>query len=104
MNAVPGGVGTDPRAALFRWTEQVAPTDASWFEGKMASLSGSLFVGDYVNGQLHRYTLDDAGTQVIAHDITFDHTGGIVEVSEGPGGWLYFISPATSAIYRIVPT
>ena len=97
------GVGPNPRAPLFRWTEQIAPTDVTWYVGAMASLSGSLFMGDYVTARLHRFELNAEGTQVRSHSITYKSSAKIVDVSEGPGGWLYFMSPSTSSIYRIVP-
>ena len=98
------GVGPDARPPHFRWSEQVAPTDATWYVGSMASLSDGLILGDYNNGQLHRFTFTSTGTAVTGHTIVYDHSGGIVDVSGGPGGWLYFMSPATSTIYRIMPS
>jgi 23S rRNA U2552 (ribose-2'-O)-methylase RlmE/FtsJ len=44
--------------------------------------------------------MNDSGTAVQADRII--HSGeSIVDVSKGPGGWLYFMTP--SAIHRIVP-
>jgi glucose/arabinose dehydrogenase len=98
------GVGSNPKAPLYRWRSAAAPTDAAWYTGSMSSLSGALFVGDYVYGRLHRFTFNADGTNVTGHQVVFDSSARIVDVSEGPGGWLYFMSPSTSSIYRIVPS
>ena len=93
------GVGDEPRGPLWRWSDIVVPTDATWYSGRMKSLSGSLYVGDF-DGNLHRFFLNSKGTRVRKHRIV--HRGSsIVDVAKGPGGWLYFVTP--SAIFRIVP-
>jgi glucose/arabinose dehydrogenase len=45
--------------------------------------------------------MNKQGTKVTADRIVYDGGDGIVDVTEGPGGWLYFAT--SSAIYRIVP-
>ena len=93
------GVGTDPVGPLKSWTPPIVPTDLWWYRGRMGSLSGSLYMGDY-DGNLHRFVMNDRGTRVREDRII--HSGNsIVDVSKGPGGWLYFMTP--SAILRIVP-
>lgn len=93
------GRGEDPVDPLKRWTPVIVPTDPWWYRGRMKKLSGSLYMGDF-NGDLHRLVMNDKGTQVTADRII--HSGDpIVDVSKGPGGWLYFMTP--SAIFRIVP-
>jgi hypothetical protein len=67
----------------------------------MKSLNGSLYVGGYGDEELHRLVLNDRGTNVTA-DRTIYSGDPIVDVSKGPGGWLYFLTP--NAIKRIVPT
>jgi glucose/arabinose dehydrogenase len=93
------GDGDDPRGPLWRWSDIVVPTDVTWYAGRMKSLSGSLYVGDF-SGNLHRFFLNAKGTRVRKHRIIHRSTQ-IVDVTKGPGGWLYFVTP--SAIFRIVP-
>ena len=94
------GVGSNPVAPMKRWTPTIAPTDPWWYGGSLAALRGSIYLGDFNTGSLRRITLNDAGTAVRAISITFRAPSGIVDVSSGPGGWLYFATQ--SAIYRVV--
>ncbi len=94
------GVGPDPRGPLRRWSSIVVPTDAWWYEGRMKSLSGSLYAGDF-DGNLHRFFMNRKGNKVREDRVIHSGSGAIVDVTKGPGGWLYFVT--TSAIYRIVP-
>ena len=92
-------MGADPVGPLESWTPTIVPTDLWWYQGRMGSLSGSLYMGDY-EGSLHRFVMNERGTRVREDRII--HTGdSIVDVAKGPGGWLYFVTP--SAILRIVP-
>lgn len=93
------GVGKNPVTPLKRWTPPIVPTDLWWYKGRMRALSGSLYMGDY-SGNLHRFVMNDRGTRVRADRIIYSGDA-IVDVSKGPGGWLYFMTP--SAIMRIVP-
>ncbi|MDQ4024793.1 MAG: PQQ-dependent sugar dehydrogenase [Actinomycetota bacterium] len=93
------GVCTDPRGPLRRWSSIVVPTDPWWYEGRMKSLSGSLYVGDF-HGDLHRVFLNAKGTRVRRDRVVHSVPDGIVDVSKGPGGWLYFMTP--NALYRVV--
>jgi glucose/arabinose dehydrogenase len=95
------GVGAQPRRPLFRWRSVVVPTDAWWYRGRMKALSGSLYVGDYATGRLHRFRLDPTGSRVRAHRIALDAASGVTDVAKGPGEWLYFMT--SDAIRRIVP-
>lgn len=93
------GRGANPVAPLKSWTPVIVPTDPWWYRGRMKKLSGNLYMGDF-SGNLHRFVMNDKGTQV--HRDRIIHRGDpIVDVSKGPGGWLYFMTP--SAIFRIVP-
>ncbi len=93
------GVGDRPKPPLRRWSEIIVPTDPWWYRGRLKALNGSLYVGDF-DGRLHRIVLNDKGTRVRADRIIHTAPDGIVDVSKGPGGWLYFLTPG--AIYRIV--
>ncbi|MGH2818293.1 MAG: PQQ-dependent sugar dehydrogenase [Actinomycetota bacterium] len=92
------GVGPNAKRPMKRWTPVIVPTDLWWYRGRMKALSGSLYMGDF-QGRLHRLVLNRKGTAVRRDRII--HSGNsIVDVSEGPGGWLYFMTP--SSIRRIV--
>jgi aldose sugar dehydrogenase len=94
------GVGPNPVAPMKRWTPTIAPTDPWWYRGRLTALRGSIYLGDFNTGTLRRITLNQAGTAVRSIGITYRAPSGIVDVSNGPGGWLYFATQ--SAIYRIV--
>jgi aldose sugar dehydrogenase len=92
------GVGSNPKRPMKRWTPVIVPTDLWWYRGRMGALSGSLYMGDF-HGDLHRLILNRRGTNVRRDRII--HSGNsIVDVSKGPRGWLYFMTP--SSIRRIV--
>lgn len=92
------GVGPNPRGPLRRWSDIVVPTDAAWYSGRLKSLSGSLYAGDF-DGNLHRFFMNAKGTRVKEDRVVYSGSA-IVDVAKGPGGWLYFVT--TGAIYRIV--
>jgi hypothetical protein len=85
---------------MKRWTPTIAPTDPWWYGGSVEALRGSIYLGDFNTGSLRRITLNQAGTAIRSIAITYHAPSGIVDVSSGPGGWLYFATQ--SAIYRIV--
>ncbi len=93
------GVGGRPTPPLKRWTPTIVPTDPWWYVGRMKALSGDLYMGDF-QGSLHRLVMNERGT-AIKRDRIIYRGDGIVDVSKGPGGWLYFMTP--SSILRIVP-
>lgn len=95
------GVGANPKSPLFRWSSVVAPTDAWFYQGRTRALVGSLYVGDYLTGRLHRFRLTRKGARLRSHSIVHDDDGAIIDVAEGPGRRLYFAT--TDAIRRIVP-
>jgi glucose/arabinose dehydrogenase len=94
------GVGPNPRGPLVRYSNIIVPTDPWWYRGRMKSLNGSLYFGGYGDEELHRLVMNDRGTRV-TDDRTIYSGDPIVDVSQGPGGWLYFMTP--NAIKRIVP-
>ena len=107
----------------FIWLKPVAPTALKFFNsvklGKQ--YQNNMFVGDYKNGNLYHFKLDQARTGLVlngtlANKISntpqdsqplifasgFD--GGITDLQVGPDdGYLYVLTFAGS-IYRIVPT
>lgn len=95
------GVGPNPKRPLKRWSDVIVPTDPWFYEGRMRRLSGDLYVGDFSAGKLRRVHLNRKGTRVRRIHSIHDASEGIVDVTKGPGGWLYFATP--SSIRRIVP-
>jgi glucose/arabinose dehydrogenase len=94
------GVGPNPKGPLRRWGSIIVPTDPWWYRGTVGKLNGSLYVGDF-NGALHRIRLNKKGNRLRRDRIIHRAPNGIVDVSKGPGGRLYFMTPG--AIFRIVP-
>lgn len=94
------GVGSNPKGPLVRWTPTIVPTDVWWYRGALRSLSGSVYMGDFSSGALHRFNLDSTGRHVLSRRVILHASGGIVDVSKGPRGLLYFLTP--TAIYRLV--
>ena len=95
------GVGPNPKRPLRRYSTVIVPTDPTWYRGRLEALSGSLLMGDYGNGRLHRFVLNAKGTRVKKERVIYDGES-IVDVAKGPGGWLYFLTP--TAIKRVVRT
>ncbi|CAN5742033.1 PQQ-dependent sugar dehydrogenase [soil metagenome] len=93
------GVGPNPKRPLKRWRSIIVPTDAVWYRGRLRALSNSLFVGDFATGRLHRFVLKRRGTRIKRSIITFNGSRGIVDLTRGPGGWLYMAT--SSSILRI---
>jgi hypothetical protein len=85
---------------MKRWTPTIAPTDPWWYGGTIVALRGSIYLGDYNTGTLRRITLNAAGTAIRSIVVTYQASGGIIDVSSGPGGWLYFATQ--TGIYRII--
>ncbi|MGI8775331.1 MAG: PQQ-dependent sugar dehydrogenase [Actinomycetota bacterium] len=94
------GVGPNPKPPLVRWSQIIVPTDPGWYKGRMPALSGDLYMGDF-QGRLHRFVMNDRGNGVLEDRIIHRADNGIVDVSKGPGKWLYFMT--TNAIKRVVP-
>jgi glucose/arabinose dehydrogenase len=92
------GVGPRPKGPLTRWTPTIVPTDPWWYQGRLKALSGAVYMGDYETGSLHRFRLDSTG-HLVSQRVIFHASEGIVDVSKGPGRWLYFLTP--TAIYRL---
>lgn len=94
------GVGPDPKPPAWRWSSVIAPTDLTWYTGKLKSLAGTLYMGDYLNGRLYRFVMNKRDNKPKAVRTIHDTGAPIFDVSEGPGGWFYFLTP--NSIDRIV--
>lgn len=95
------GIGPQAMGPMRRWTPPIVPTDLTWYSrGEIRALNGSLYMGDFSTGRVHRFRLNDRGTEVRSHNVIYDAPNGVVDVSKGPGGFFYILT--SSAILRIV--
>ena len=94
------GVGDNPRGPLVAWTPPIVPTDPWFYTGVTQELAGSLLMGDFGSGKLHRFVMNKDGTKVVRDEVVFDSPRQIVDVTEGPGELVYFATP--DSIYRLV--
>ena len=94
-------VGPNPKAPMKRWTPTIVPTDPWWYFGKFKALNDSLYMGEHnSSGRLHRFVMNNKGTRIRKDRIIYNANSSIVDVSKGPGGWLYFLTRST--LFRIV--
>jgi len=93
------GVGPNPKGPDVRWSSIIVPTDPTFYRGKMKSLSGDVYTGDF-GGRLRRMIMNRKDTRVRRERIILSGQSGITDVTEGPGGWLYFAT--MNGIKRIV--
>jgi glucose/arabinose dehydrogenase len=107
----------------FTWQQTVAPTGLDFLDsrGLGATYQNDLFVGDYNNGNLYHFDLNESRTQLVlgggladraldpgdqVGDILFGTGfGGITDVKVGPDGYLYVLTfqDDGGSIFRIVP-
>ncbi|HJU34097.1 MAG TPA: PQQ-dependent sugar dehydrogenase [Nitrososphaera sp.] len=107
----------------FTWQQTVAPTGLDFLNsgGLGAAYQNDLFVGDYNNGNLYHFDLNENRTQLVLgggltdraldpgdeiDDILFGTGfGGITDVKVGPDGYLYILTfqDGEGSIFRIVP-
>jgi hypothetical protein len=59
-----------------------------------------MYVGSYGDGKLHRLVLNDRRTRLRHDRVIYQSDESIVDVSTGPGGWLYFLTP--NGIFRVI--
>jgi len=110
------------RAPEFIWNKNVAPTALKFFDStKLGNqYQNDMFVGDYKNGNLYHFDLNQARTGLVlngtlsnkisntpndSQPIIFasGFDGGITDLQVGPDGYLYVLAFAGS-IYRIIPS
>ena len=107
----------------FTWQQTVAPTGLDFLNstGLGAAYQNDLFVGDYNNGNLYHFDLNENRTQLVLGGGLADRAldpgdqvgeilfgtgfGGITDVKVGPDGYLYVLTfqDGGGSIYRIVP-
>ena len=94
------GVGPNPKGPEVRWRNIIVPTDPTFYMGRMKSLRGDVYTGDF-GGRIRRLIMNQRDTRVRRERIILSGQSGITDVTTGPGGWLYFAT--TNGIKRIVP-
>lgn len=107
----------------FTWQQTVAPTGLDFLDSSAlgATYQNDLFVGDYNNGNLYHFDLNENRTQLVLGGGLADRAldpgdevgeilfgtgfGGITDVKVGPDGYLYVLTfqDDGGSIYRIVP-
>jgi aldose sugar dehydrogenase len=107
----------------FTWQQTVAPTGLDFLNSSAlgAAYQNDLFVGDYNNGNLYHFDLNENRTQLVlgggladraldpgdeVGDVLFGTGfGGITDVKVGPDGYLYVLTfqDDGGSIFRIVP-
>jgi glucose/arabinose dehydrogenase len=115
-----GGKGkySDPE---FEWGDTVAPTAITFLNSDKLGIQyeNDIFVGNVKGGRIFNFDLNDDRTELVLNDplddkvaytydeledITFAHGLGIItDIEVGPDGYLYVVSLAHGAIYRIIP-
>ncbi|MGH2805790.1 MAG: PQQ-dependent sugar dehydrogenase [Actinomycetota bacterium] len=93
------GVGPNPKPPIRRYSSIIVPTDMTWYTGKLRLFHG-LLMGDFGNGRLHRFILNAKENRVRQDRIVHNSGSGILDVAEGPGGWVYYLT--SGSIMRIV--
>ena len=93
------GVGPNPKPPFVRYGSVIVPTDLTWYTGRLQQFRG-LLMGDFATGRLHKLVMNDNHTDITRDRIMHNGGDGIVDVSEGPGRWVYYLTP--EAIMRIV--
>jgi glucose/arabinose dehydrogenase len=66
-----------------------------------AAFRGDFFFCDYNAGQLERAHMDAAGKNITSVDIFVTGVNGIVDVSVGPDGALYYVGRGQDNVYRL---
>jgi aldose sugar dehydrogenase len=114
------GKYSDPE---FTWQQTVAPTGLDFLDSSAlgAAYQNDLFVGDYNNGNLYHFDLNENRTQLVLGGGLADRAldpgdevgdtlfgtgfGGITDVKVGPDGYLYVLTfqDENGSIFRIVP-
>jgi len=106
----------------FTWQQTVAPTGLDFLNSSAlgAQYQNDLFVGDYNNGNLYHFDLNENRTQLVLEGGLADRAldpgdevdnilfgtgfGGITDVKVGPDGYLYVLTfQDEGSIFRIVP-
>jgi glucose/arabinose dehydrogenase len=93
--------GPDPVPPQLVFTPTIAPTGIAFCDGCGLGPrhEGAMFFADYVNGDIHRATLDEARERVLQAEVVASAPDLALSVEVGPDGALYFSSYI--AIFRL---
>ena len=114
--------GEDYSDPEFTWQQTIGPTGLDFLNSSAlgAQYQNDLFVGDYNNGNLYHFDLNENRTQLVLEGGLADRAldpgdevenilfgtgfGGITDVKVGPDGYLYVLTfQDDGSIFRIVP-
>jgi aldose sugar dehydrogenase len=118
-----GGKGQYSRPE-FIWKDTVGPTALKFLDSDKygKEYQNDMFVGDWNNGYLYHFELNQNRTELVLHGLLADKVahnpneinkseiifgkgfGGITDIEVGPDGYLYLVSIGYGKIFRIVPT
>ena len=105
----------------FTWKDTVGPTGIKFFNSDKFGLEykDSIFVGDFHNGNIYHFNLNDNRTSLLLDGMLADRIAdspgelekvifaegfsGITDLEVGPDGYLYVLSIGQGAIYKIAP-
>jgi glucose/arabinose dehydrogenase len=91
-------------APIIRFTPVIAPTGITFYTGSVfPQFRNSLFLVDFNTGRVRRFVVDESNQgRIQSSEVVVDGGfGELLDIVEGPDGFLYFSSP--NAIWRIVP-
>lgn len=92
---------------LLSYTPTIAPSGILFYDGAaFPQWRGDLFFCDWNFGELHRITLNESRTQVVAERIlNLGEATCRIDIVQGPEGGLYFgtVNEGDGAIYRLLP-
>ncbi len=99
------GVANDPRFVdpILTYTPNIAPTDATFYTGdKLPSdFRYNLLFGAWNTGDITRVVLKEPDYRiVVSATVIFHNPSGILDVEDGPDGYLYFTD--SNSIMRLV--
>lgn len=90
-----GGGGVT--AALTCWTPTIAPTGIAAYTGDNfeSEYLNDLFVGDFNAGRIWRLDMTPDGLTFLDREVFHDEPTAILDVVDGPDGYLYFCTAGT---------
>jgi glucose/arabinose dehydrogenase len=91
-------------APITRFNPVIAPTGTTFYTRSVfPQFKGKLLVADFNQGKIRAFTVDESqsGRVVDSQTVLNGGFGSLLDIVQGPDGYLYFSSP--TAIMRIVP-
>jgi len=84
--------GPDPIQPEHTWNPVIAPTGVAFCDGcgLGSATEGTLLVGDYNTGRIHRLTLTESRLGVTGEATLYSHEGFVIAVEASPDGEIYF--------------